>query len=170
MECCGAREPHFFLFFFSHPDNKLAVVRSFSLQIVFASKTWETAPAHVKPLKEQFLSVLLKSWADSTAKRYVGDIRAFLKWCRLNNIEVGIPVSAATAAIYMFQLMQKQTSAVTLVRIQAALKWFHSFTPSGGPNPLDDSLYVPTLSRRPKEIDTVLLSKRLRLLRILSKA
>ncbi len=30
-------------FFFGQPDNKLAVVRSFSfLQIVFASKTWET--------------------------------------------------------------------------------------------------------------------------------
>ncbi len=84
--------------------------------------------------------MLLKSREDSTAKRYVGDIRAFLKWCRLNNIEVAIPVSAATAAIYMFQLVQKQISAVTLVPIRAALKWFHSFTQSGGPNPLDDSL------------------------------
>ena len=103
--------------FFCQPDNKLAVVRSFSLlQIVFASKTWETVPAHVKSFKGQYLSVFLKSRADSTAKRYVGNIRAFLKWCRLNNIEVAIPVSAATVAIYMFQLVQKQTSAVTLVR------------------------------------------------------
>ncbi len=77
------------------------------LQIVFASKTWETVPAHVKALKEHFLSVLFKSRVDSTVKRCIGNIRAFLKWCRLNNIEVIIPVSAVTAAIYMFQSVQK---------------------------------------------------------------
>lgn len=41
--------------------------------------------------------------------------------------------------LYLFQLFAHQDkSHSVLVMVHAALKWFHSFVPINGPNPLDD--------------------------------
>ena len=41
--------------------------------------------------------------------------------------------------LYLFQLFAHQhKSHSVLVMVHAALKWFHSFVPINGPNPLDD--------------------------------
>ena len=112
-----------------------------------ARPEWDAVPLQIKPDKHQFLQTMIESRAESTSKRYVHDIRDFVAWCHHQCIDVSLPMQAAVVALYLFQKAQSGMHSATLVRKGAALKWFHSFAPSGGDNPLDDALCLNILEQ-----------------------
>ena len=98
------------------------------------------APAQVMVDRCAFVEILVKSRADSTAKKYLVEIIRFLAWCRQNSVADSYPFSPTVVTLYLFQLFAHQHKSHTvLVMMHAALKWFHSFVPINGPNPLDDA-------------------------------
>ena len=116
------RGRHFFCFF----------------QIAFAARPWKLAPAQVMVDRSAFVKMLLKSRADSTVKKYLVEIRRFLAGCRQNSVADSYPFSPTVVTLYLFQLFAHQHKSYSvLVMVHAALKWFHSFVPINGPNPLD---------------------------------
>ena len=50
-----------------------------------------------------------------------------------------LPFSSSVVALYLFGLDQQLRSPAAMVLVHAALKWFHSFVPDDGPNPLDNA-------------------------------
>ena len=67
-------------------------------------------------------------------KRQVAEIRKFLVWCRKKMITASFPLSASIVSLYLFEMFtQEQKHASTFLMSHAALKWFHSFNPGGGP-------------------------------------
>ena len=50
-----------------------------------------------------------------------------------------MPFSSSVVALYLFGLDQKLRSPAAMVLVHAVLKWFHSFVPDDGPNPLDNA-------------------------------
>ena len=111
----------------------------FFLQVVIASKAWTLLPSDLRPDRNALFSVLLNSRANSTAKKYINEIKKFFVWCRSRKIPVQIPFSAPVVALYLFNLDQQLRSPASMVLVHAALKWQHSFTPDGSPNPLGNA-------------------------------
>ena len=90
--------------------------------------------------RNAFVKMLVKSRADSTAKKYLVEIRRFLAWCKQNSVADSYLFSSTIVTLYLFQLFANQHKSYSvLVMVHAALKWFHSFVPINGPNPLDDA-------------------------------
>ena len=79
------------------------------------------------------------SRADSPVKKYLKEIKKFLLWCRTRKIALQFPCSYSVVALYLFGLDQQLRSPAAMVLVHAALKWFHSFAPDDGPNPLDNA-------------------------------
>ena len=77
------------------------------------------------------------SRADSTVKKYFKGINKVLLWCKTWEIALQLPFSSSVVALYLFGLDQQLRSPAAMVLVHAALKWFHSFVPDDGPNPLD---------------------------------
>ena len=90
---------------------------------------WSSLPASEKPDLKILLSMLLKSKADSTAKRYKQEILKFIEWCNDSGARPVplFPVSVIVA--YLYKVYNNSKSYATLVLTHAALKWFHSFGP-----------------------------------------
>ena len=98
------------------------------------------APAQTMVDRSAFAKMLVKSRADSTAKKYLVEIRRFLAWCKQNSVADSYPFSSSVVTLYLFQLLADQHKSYSvLVMVHAALKWFHSFVPINAPNPLDDA-------------------------------
>ena len=98
------------------------------------------APAQVIVDRSAFVKMLVKCRADSTAKKYLVEIRRFLAWCKQNSVADSYPFSSTVVILYLFQLCANQHKSYSvLVMVHAALKWFPSFVPINGPNPLDDA-------------------------------
>ena len=109
------------------------------MQVVIASKAWTLLPPALRPDRNSLFSRLLNSRADSTAKKYINEIKKFFVWCRSRQISVQIPFPAPVIALYLFNLDQQLRSPASMVLVHAALRWLHSFTPDDGPNPLDNA-------------------------------
>ena len=89
--------------------------------------------------RSAFVKMLVKSRADSTAKKYHVEIRRFVAWCKQNSVADSYPFSSTVVTLCLFQLFANQHKSYSvLVMVHAALKWFHSFVPINGPNALDD--------------------------------
>ena len=107
-------------------------------QIVFAAR--KLAPAQIMVDRCAFVKMLVKSRADSTVKMNLVEIRRFLDWCKRNSEAESYPFSSTVVTLSLFQLFANQhKSHEVLVMVHTALKWFHSFVPIKGPNPLDDA-------------------------------
>ena len=109
------------------------------MQVVITSKAWTILPSALRPDHNSLLNVLLNSRANSTAKKYINEIKKFFVWCKGRQISIQIPFSAPVVALYLFNLDQQLRSPASMVLVHAALKWLHSFTPDDGPNPLDNA-------------------------------
>ena len=72
-------------------------------------------------------------------KKYIKEINKFLLWCRARKVSLELPFSSSVVALYLFGLDQQLRSPAAMVLVHAALKWFHSFVPDDGPNPLDNA-------------------------------
>ena len=109
------------------------------MQVVLASKSWISLPTALRPNSNLLFSSLLKSKADSTAKKYVCEIKKFFAWCKRKQIGVQLPFSTPILALYFFELNQQLKSPASLTVVHAALKWLHFFIPEDGHNPLDNA-------------------------------
>ena len=92
---------------------------------------------------------LLSSRADSTVKKYLKEINKFLLrcTCRTRKIALQLPFHSSSFVVHLFGLDQQLRSPAAMVLVHAALKWFHSFVPDDGTNPLAVSythLTLPT--------------------------
>ena len=96
-------------------------------------------PPAVRPDFNSLFNSLLASRADSTVKKYLKEINKFLLWCRARKVSLQLPFSSSVVALYLFGLDQQLRSPAAMVLVHAALKWFHSFVPDDGPNPLDNA-------------------------------
>ena len=96
-------------------------------------------PPAVRPDFNSLFNSLLTSRADSTVKKYLKEIIKFLLLCRTRKISLQLPFSSSVVALYLFGLDQQLRSPTAMVLVHAALKWFHSFVPDDGPNPLDNA-------------------------------
>ena len=97
-----------------------------------------SAPA-LRSDSNSLLNRLLSSRADSTAKKYISEIKNFFAWCRTKCIPLIIPFSTPVVALYLFHLDQQSRSPASMVLVHAAMKWLHSFAPEDVPNPLDNA-------------------------------
>ena len=96
-------------------------------------------PPAVRPDFNSLFNSLLASRADSTVKKYLKEINTFLLWYRARKVSLQLPFSSSAVALYLFGLDQQLRSPAAMVLVHAALKWFHSFVPDDGPNPLDNA-------------------------------
>ena len=98
-------------------------------------------PPAIRPDFSSLFKCLLSSRADSTVKKYLKEIiiNRFLLWCRTRKTALQLPFSSSVVALYLFCLDQQLRSPAAMVLVHAALKWFHSFVPDDGPNPLDNA-------------------------------
>ena len=109
----------------------------FSFQAFNSYPAWKNLPDCIKPDATGIVHFLMKSRADSTARRYIKEIQKFITWCKSRNISVKLPFSVSIVSVYMARVYKDSTSYASLVVVHAALKWFHSFIPDDVQNPLD---------------------------------
>ena len=57
--------------------TKLYIYNFSGLQVVIASKAWTLLPSALRPDRNSLFSVLLNSRANSTAKKYINEIKKF---------------------------------------------------------------------------------------------
>ena len=88
---------------------------------------WDNIPDHVKPNTKDLLTLLMKSKADSTVKRYTKEIVKFSRWCNLSSIQPTPPFSVSIVIAYLHKVYVSSKSYAALSLTHAALKWFHSF-------------------------------------------
>ena len=98
-------------------------------------------PPAIRPDFNSLFKCLLSSRANSTVKKYLKEINKFLLWCRTQKIALLLPFSSPVVTLYLFGLDQQLRSPAGMVFVHAVLKWFHSFVPDDGPNPLDNFLF-----------------------------
>ena len=112
----------------------------FSLQMFVSGHGWRCIPVSVKPDLRELISSLLKSKADSTAKRYKKEILKFTEYCNFSGVRSVSPFPVAFIVTYLFKVYKNSSSYASLVMAHAPLKWFHSFGLGNGANPLDTSI------------------------------
>ena len=112
----------------------------FSLQMFGSDRGWRRLPVSVKPDLGELISILLKSKADSTTKRYKKEILKFIEYCNFSGLRPVPPFPVAFIVAYLFKVYKSSSSYASLVMTHAALKWFHWFGLSNGANPLDTSI------------------------------
>ena len=84
------------------------------------------------------MDFLIKSRADTTSKKYIEEIRKFLKWNVIAFGKVIIPIPVSMAAVYLYKRHDDESkSYANVVAAHATLKWFHTFAPYQIENPLD---------------------------------
>ena len=95
-------------------------------------------PSAIRLHFNSLFNCLLNSRADSTVKKYLKEINKFLLRCRTRKIALQLPFSSSVVELYLFGLDQQLRSPL----VHAALKWFHSFVPDHGSNPLDNACWM----------------------------
>ena len=73
-------------------------------QIVFAARSWKLAHGQAIVNRCAFVKMLLKSRADSKAKKYLVEIRRFLAWCKQNSVADSHSLFSTVVILYLFQL------------------------------------------------------------------
>ena len=101
---------------------------------------WDNISDHVTPNTKDLLTLLMKSKADSTVKRYTKEIVKFSRWCNLSSIQPSPPFLVSIVIAYLHKVYVTSKSYATLSLTHAALKWFHSFIPGIISNPLDAAI------------------------------
>ena len=108
---------------------------------MFATQGYcDNIPDHVKPNTKDLLTLLMKSKADSTVKRYIKEIVKFSRWCNLSSIQLTPPFSVSIVIAYLHKVYVSSKSYAALSLTHGALKWFHSFIPGIISNPLDAAI------------------------------
>ena len=63
-----------------------------------------------------------------------------MDYCNFSGVRPVPPFPVTFLVAYLFKVYKRSSSYASLVMTHAALKWFHSFSPSSGANPLDNSI------------------------------
>ncbi len=107
---------------------------------MFSSQAWDSLPFHLRPKLKDVVRLLLTSRAESTVQKYLPEIKKFVKLSCDKQIVPSLPLSPAVIAVYLSELVtQQHRPASALAIVYAALKWFQTFVPIVGANPLDDA-------------------------------
>ena len=115
------------------------------MQVVITSKAWTILPSALRPDRNSLFDVLFNSRANSTAKKYINEIKKFFVWCKSRQISIQLPFPCPVVALYLFNSDQQLRCLNSVVLVHAALKWLHSFAPDDNPNrgnhpnPLDNA-------------------------------
>lgn len=109
-------------------------------QIIDSCQGWDALPPSLRHVKAKAWEMVMKSKADSTVRRYVGEITKFIQWCNCKGCRISLPIPAVLACGYLVNVYDQSKSYSSVVLVHAALKWFHSFAPTVIPNPLDTQL------------------------------
>ena len=98
-----------------------AVIFSFSISFVFSLQMfvsdhgWMCIPVSVKPDLGELISILLKSKADSTTKRYKKEILQFIEYCNFSGVRPVPPFPVAFIVAYLFKVYKRSSSYASLV-------------------------------------------------------
>ena len=106
------------------------------MQVVITSKAWTLLPSALRPDRNSLFNVLLNYCENK--KKGTSTKFQFFEWCKSRQTSIQIPFPVPVVALYLFNLDQQLRSPASMVLVNAALKWLHSFMPDDGPNPLDN--------------------------------
>ena len=87
----------------------------FSLQMFVSDHGWMCIPVSVKPDLGELISILLKSKADSTTKRYKKEILQFIEYCNFSGVRPVPPFPVAFIVAYLFKVYKSSSSYASLV-------------------------------------------------------
>ena len=94
----------------------------FVLQILESTVEWNAIPSIMRPDTKNLTQHLIQSKAKSTSKRYLEEIRKFIKWTKFFDIQVKPPLSVPLCITYLSHRYNESKSYATLVICHAALK------------------------------------------------
>ena len=83
---------------------------------------WDNISEHVTPNTKDLLTLLMKSKADSTVKRYTKEIVKFSRWCNLSSIQPSHPFLVSIVIAYLHKVYVSSKSYAALSLTHAALK------------------------------------------------
>ena len=95
----------------------------------------------LRVLVQDFPAVLLKSKADSTAKKYEKGFNTSRKWASQFKEIVIFPASSVHVSLFFLCLIQESAACSTIDEVHYGLKWVHDL--AGLPNPCNSSLVLP---------------------------
>ena len=86
-------------------------------------------------------AVLLKSKADSAARKYEKGFNTSRKWVSQFKEIFIFPASSVHVLLFFLSLIQESASCSTIEEVHYGLKWVHHL--AGLPNPCNSSLVLP---------------------------
>lgn len=124
----------------SFPGNLILSCTIYHFQMVESNQDWSSLPFRARPNTRDLVALLVKSKADSTARRYMKEIMKFVHWCKSFDIQSAPPFPVSTVTAYLCKVYSKSKSYAILSLIHAALKWFHSFVLGNAISSLDSPI------------------------------
>ena len=95
----------------------------------------------LRALVQDLPAVLLKTKADSTARKYETGFNTSRKWASQFKEIVIFPASSVHVSLFFLSLIQESASCSTIDEVHYGLKWVHDL--AGLPDPCNSSLVLP---------------------------
>ena len=111
----------------------------------------------LRALVQDLPAVLLKSKADSTARKYEKGFNPWRKWASQFKEIVIFPASSVHVSLFFLSLIQESASCSTIDEVHYGLKWVHDL--AGLPDPCNSSL-VLTLIESAKRLLSIPVKKK----------
>ena len=100
----------------------------------------------LRALVQDLPAVLLKSKADSTARKYEKGFNTWRKWASQFKETVIFPASSVYVSLFFLSLIQESASCSTIDEVHYGLKWVHDL--AGLPGPCNSCFLVFYLFNR----------------------
>ena len=97
----------------------------------------------LRALVQDLPAVLLKSKADSTARKYEKGFNKWRIWASQFKEIVIFPASSVHVSLFFLSLIQESASCSTIDEVHYGLKWVHDL--AGLPDPCNSSLVLPLI-------------------------
>ncbi|CAH3181310.1 unnamed protein product, partial [Porites lobata] len=110
---------------------------------VLAPDFQQVEDGRLRALVQDLPAVLLKSKADSTARKYEKGFNTWRKWASQFKEIVIFPASSVHVSLFFLSLIQESASCSTIDEVHYGLKWVHDL--AGLPDPCNSSLVLPLI-------------------------
>ncbi|CAH3150642.1 unnamed protein product, partial [Porites evermanni] len=110
---------------------------------VLAPNFQQVEDGRLRALVQDLPAVLLKSKADSTARKYEKGFNTWRKWASQFKEIVIFPASSVHVSLFFLSLIQESASCSTIDEVHYGLKWVHDL--AGLPDPCNSSLVLPLI-------------------------
>ena len=97
----------------------------------------------LRALVQDLPAVLLKSKADSTARKYEKGFNTWRKWASQFKEIVIFPASSVHVSLFFLSLIHESASCSTIDEVHYGLKWVHDL--AGLPDPCNSLLALPLI-------------------------